>query len=574
VSLTVDLVEMSRRGLNYLTKNPQPDGTDYLLYFGGKIPEKGLPHFERCPWDCGDGTGRFLEAIEYSRRVTGFTGARDVEEGLLRNLYSFFKDDGISYCLDRPWSRFEADTWHQRGSLLALAQVYEKTGDSKAKAQMDKLLDALWKNALRKDGYMFLFYTWRDGKWLTEGPASEHSYMLPEALVRWHEASGSQKAFDLAVEIAKGCVYSKHRHFNEDGSWVFRGTQADLDKAARADFLQEDEGFKIEPEKAYLATAGHVHSRTLAIWGLILVGRRIGDKKMIDVGRNAFEYLAKHWGSSFGWFAENAVIAGQEVSEMCCLADIIGALTELADLGYTKYWNNIERYARNHLVEAQFENGPEILGVIKDNLKEKPPVVTDDSRSYKNALERLDGGFSGPIYPDDMFSYYFKSRYNPTGKRTLDISGCCSPSGSKSVYLVWNRIFDVVEDGLRVNMNFSKSDENAEVKSYRDDEGRIEVTPRKKTGNVWVKLPEWEDGKSVTVKVADQPRKFTVEDGYVKCVDVKPGQTVTVEYNLPTKKTRETVGGIAYDVAWKGDTITSLKNTTDYVPLLPRYQRG
>lgn len=572
MSLKIDLVAMARRGLNYLTTNPDSEN-DYLPYFGGKIPEKGLPYFERCPWDYGDGNGRFVESIEYCRRMTGFAGAHDVEEGVLRNLYACLEDDGLLYVPETPWSRHEAPMWSQRGSLLGLSLMYAKTGDPDIKARLAKLVDRLYSMAIRQDGHLFLMYAWRDGAWLKEGLETGYHFALPESLITCYQATGNERALELAIEIARGCAYSMHRYFEDDGTWILDATQEDLDMAARSDFLQEDEGFKLEPEKAYLVTTGHVTSRTMSMWGMIRAGKLAGDKTMTETSRNAFEYLARHWGSTFGWFAENAIIAGRECSELCSLADVVGALIELADCGHTCYWNNIERYARNHLVESQFTNGPEVLAVVGDNLKESAPAVSDGSRSYRNVLARLDGGFAGPIYPDDMFSFYFKSRYNPHATRTLDISGCCSPSGTRTVYMVWNRIFDVLPDGVRVNLNMSKSNDDAEVKSWRDDEGKVEVTLKKKAGTVRVRLPEWESGKGVNLSVGGAPRSFEVKDGYLECPDVRPGEKVILEYDLPAKKTRENVGGIDYDITWKGDTITSLVNTTDYEPLLPRYQR-
>ena len=82
---TLGLVKRAELGLNYLTRNPLPNqnpGLNYLPYFGGKIPLKGLPRFERTPWDYGDGTGRFLEALILTREMTGNKDRQEVDEGL------------------------------------------------------------------------------------------------------------------------------------------------------------------------------------------------------------------------------------------------------------------------------------------------------------------------------------------------------------------------------------------------------------------------------------------------------------------------------------------------------------
>ena len=576
MSLQIDLVEIARRGLNYLIANPDPE-RDYLPLFGGKIPEKGLPYLERFCCDYGDGNGRFIEALEYCHTMTGFSGTRGytekVEEALLRNLLACFEDDGLLYSPETPWSRHEALGWFQRAALIGLSTLFRRTGDKKIKARLAQLVDGLHRIAIREDGHAFLMYNWRDGAWVTGGDEDRHHFVMVQSLVACHEATGNEQALELAVDIAKGCAYSAHRSFGDDGAWIFGAGESDRDRAARTDFTREDEGFSIEPAMAYLVGEGHVHSRTAAIWGMIGAGKLSGDETMVEIARKAFEYLDKNWGSDFGWFAENAVIAGREVSEMCTLADVVGFLIDLADLGHTQYWNQIERYARNHLVESQFNNGPEIREAVGESLEQALPDAPDELRVYRDVLARLDGGFAGPIYPDDLFSYYFKSRYNPQATRTLDISGCCSPSGIRTAYLVWNRIFDVLPDGIRVNLNISKSTDDAEVRSWRDDEGRVDVTLKKKGGTVRIKLPQWEKGKGVKLMVAGTSRSFEVVNGYLECPDVRPGEKVTLEYDLPRRKTRDNVGGIDYEITWKGDSITSLVNTTDYVALLPRYQR-
>ena len=41
---------------------------------------------------------------------------------------------------------------------------------------------------------------------------------------------------------------------------------------------------------------------------------------------------------------------------------------------------------------------------MAENLKEKPPEIPNDSRTYRDVLERIEGGYAGPIYANDIFS--------------------------------------------------------------------------------------------------------------------------------------------------------------------------
>jgi len=117
--------------------------TGYLMYLGGKIPEKGLPYFERTPWDHLDGTGRILEALEFVRRMTRATEGAEAERGMWQVLESCCSSDGFYRAPTPVVSEHGVDIAQQRAVLLARSSRYERMGERKSLERMRCLVDAL-----------------------------------------------------------------------------------------------------------------------------------------------------------------------------------------------------------------------------------------------------------------------------------------------------------------------------------------------------------------------------------------------------------------------------------------------
>ena len=562
----IDLVARARKALNYLTTNPMRE-TGYLMYLGGKIPEKGLPYFERTPWDHLDGTGRILEALEFIRRMTGVTEGAEVERGMWHIIESCSGSDGF-YHAPTAQSKDEIDLGQHRAVLLALSSKYEKTKDKKTLERMRIVIDELWKKSVGRDGFIFVGNK-IDGcdQWSVD---AEHGYLfLTDSLVRVYETTGYERALDLAIKIVSMLVASNDRIFNDDGSFIFRGvtdkmkTQVSLTSWV----IDGKKEFMLEPEAAYVVYEGHVHSRTVVLQALSMLGGHTGQKDFVEMAARGLDWLTANHGSSFGWFAENALISGKECSEMCCLTDVLGVLLRLVDLGYENYWDLICRYTVNHLFVAQFSKTEKLMDVLEENLKLSPPVITDDSRSYERVLERFEGGFAGPIYPDDLFCYYPKSRYNSEATRTIDISGCCSPSGAKALYLVWERIFDRTDDGYTINLPLTKETPEFSVNVDRGERQTLSVRAESAC-KVKVRIPNFAQVASVRVNsasVSSEGPKNQIEFNH-------PGadREILVDYLVNIQTTDEEVGGLHYQINWLGDFIVDMRS--DYESLLNPYK--
>ena len=555
---SLDLEAHARRAINYLLTNPS-EQSNFTPYFGGKIPLKGPPRLERTGWDSGDGTGRFIEALIYMRRMTGDNSGQDVDRHLIRNLLSYFKDDGLSYRTATTWNEVEADIWAQRSCLLALSLLYQESGDKQLLAQLKKLTEALRKIAIWENDGCYLGNFWDGTQWATGTTNPGMCFVTIEGLSQSFEITGDEYFLDLAEALAKGMCHGTHRYFNDDGSFGYPDVLMGEPVAAARDSHET---------AAYEATNAHVHTRTTAIVGLIHLGIVTGNKDYIEFGKRAYDWMRSQ-SSTFGWVPENMQTAGREVSEMCCVTDMIGIQTLLAKAGYSECWDHVEQYVRNHVIESQISAAGSLSDILRDNLQSDPPDDTDEI-SYDNALGRMAGGFAGPIYPNDLFSAYPQSRTAPREQWLIDVSGCCAPSGAKALYLAWDNIVTTDSTGIWVNLAIDRDSEWVKVVSARPLEGRIEIKARTDLP-IHFRMPGWVDKHDVECRVDGTETGHDWIGEYLCCRHLIAGQELSVRYPLREFTATEHLAGLPYAVSWRGDTVVKVES--DESPVLPLYRR-
>src|SRR5205823_5992482 len=153
--------------------------------------------------------------------------------------------------------------------------------------------------------------------------------------------------------------------------------------------------------------------------------------------------------------------------ESCALTDVLQLAMALAQTGYPQYWDDVERFARNHLLGSQF---PDPAGFL-------PPTAQDGPGSHA-----LSGSFASASLPNSLLGYLV------TGTEPL-IEGCCVNSGGRALHMVWEQAVEDRPDGLYVHLGFNADRKAAEVICYEPYEGRREVRLHA-ARRVLIRLPE------------------------------------------------------------------------------------
>ncbi|MFH1005920.1 MAG: hypothetical protein V1800_00270 [Candidatus Latescibacterota bacterium] len=531
---TLDLAVRAKAALNYFIQNPDP-GAEFRPHFVANL-EADPPYLEHSEWDFGDVSSRFVEAIAYVRLMSGDASGQEVEAGLREFMCAFLDpSDGLLY---RPQSLFGphpstcsggkagAYIWDQGRALYALLAWYMSEGEDRILQHIERMICGLDRISAREnEGCFFPTEVYLgNGKW------ADHAVMwVPDGqpidqLVRYFELTDDRKALDLAQRLARSVLTRKPLTFGPDGEMVRDAHNT------------------------------HFHSRTAALVGLLRLGIVTGDEALIAFVEKAYRW-ARAQGSSYGFSLEQ--LRTPKWSETCTIADMINLAVLLAETGRNEYWEDVERFARNALAESQVLSR-DMLPQPWRNVPEKVP----GSRSYNRVPERVVGGFVGSIFPNDRF---FEADWNDG----FGISGCCTPGGTKGLYLAWSHIVTRRPGGVWINLMLSANTPWVELHAALPYQGWLSILV-KKISKVCVRIPSWAKRNTVEVTRNGAPQHLVWEDAYIVQEDLVEGDHLEVHFPVRTVQLSENVAGEDYLLHWRGFTVVGIEPAGNRMPLFQR----
>lgn len=503
---------------------------DYIPFTFGSLATES-PTLQHSRWDFGAHTGRFVSAFALARYMSGRQTGTDVESRLRSNLFDFFGQDGLSYRRDTEFTYRHANMHDQRSVLLGLTNWFMLTDDMDAKDAAVRLCHALDDIAI-KDGtpYMnrsdFWYFPsieyddgWPSQETIEMGIAIDPAHTsgrLIGPLCQLYQLTGVDVALDLAEHFATHVVeYSGA--FNDDHSFS-DGTE----------FRQ-----------------GHFHSRTTTVAGVARFAELTNNSAYLEWVRQVFEWVLDQ-GTSFGWFPGGLVENKAHQHETCTLTDIIEIGMILARNGYTQYWDVVDRFVRNHLVELQ------LLSVDAEDRTSSFPA---ENRVVQGSI----GGFAGWAAANDFVCKH---------GREYDVFACCTAAGTRALFIVWQNIVSTSGDSVAVNFLLNRGTEWVDVDSYLPHEGRVDVSANQPTGELSVRLPAWVNPAAVTVRVDGNERSSRNWDGpYCQVGELAQGETASVRFPMADRETHETAWDTEHVVTWRGNTVTSISPSGTHHPL-------
>jgi len=221
--------------------------------------------------------------------------------------------------------------------------------------------------------------------------------------------------------------------------------------------------------------------------------------------------------------------------ETCALADVIQLAIALAETAYPHYWDDVERFARNHLLASQFPPAAAFL-----------PLGARDTPGAR----ALAGSFASATLPNSLFGHLV------TGCEPL-VEGCCTGSGARALHLVWEHAVEDRADGLYVHLGFSADRKAAEVLGYEPYAGQREVrlrAPRR----VLVRLPDYARRDEAELWVDGARRDPLWRGAYADAGYLDAGQVVVLRYPLPIQTEQVEVNRQPLTVQWQGGTVLAV----------------
>ena len=524
-------VESLRLVRDYITGMTDP-ACDYLPYWL-ILPNKKPAEAAHCRVDDAELVGSWYEGLSKAIEITGCgEDTKKVAEGLRRHLMKSWGEHGLRFCEKYPWTHTVHSSFHEMGYILPAMNLITELhpDDELAEKRTSELIRGMRDLAIVRRVRTFWsgdsveenpIYEFPNDVYLKEGgfdltrhtgrgeQAIRNAVMLT-ALVRRYELKGDEVALDLAQGLAN-YVLGPSRYFSYDNQFF-----------------------------------GHVHSAVWFAEGLVKLGRLTKNENYITRGKGIYDFV-RTMTSSFGWLPEYARWhpLSEEHCETCCIRDMIMCARELIFAGFDEYWDDINHFARNQLVENQLT----YTGFIEfDN-----SLPDGNGISYHDMAARCMGGFTGGSEPNSMSLTRFRS-----------IAGCCVGTAPVALNAVVKSAIYPDGDTLVCNIPFDYETNELIMRSYIPDEGKIELEAKT---NCKAGFRIYACYKDAVLYKNGEKIEFTDK---IASAELKEGDTLTLEFNIETVAVKERVADRDYTVFYRGPDVVDITPRGEHIRL---YQR-
>ena len=530
---TLDLTAHAAFGLNGLSGTLDPKA-DYEFWFRISYDEcpPRLKHDVLSALSFAACGMKYLESFPMMMTMTGSDKYNESFNGLKNLLVSWIDTDGLLYCSvgpERAWDTVApedyANVYGQGRMMLAMMALYQMDKNDAWLELIGKMSDALCRVAIDKgeyayypynkgndtikikEGYCYTRSGWYDiDEAENEAEGRERSMFVYHqgqirALSRWYTMSGDEKALDMARKLVN--YVTKKRFWGNP----FDGPGRRDDGIDRCDWRARSVGH----DRAHFT--GHLHGHAGMLFSLAVYAKIANDTRMKEFVRAGYEYVRDFGIARLGLFGES-----------CTISDMIAIAIKLSEGGVGDYWDDVDGYIRNQMVEQQLTDPDELLRVCRLSCPEG--VSPSEEAETKAIIQQTLGVYSnlGDLGQIPGFSYQ-----------------CCTANGTEALYYAWESIVRKSgENGVQVNLLLNRASPWIDIDSYLPYEGKVVL--RNKTAR-WLsfRIPVWVDHATVKCSVNCERRSPSWIANYARIDGLHAKDTIVFTFPMDEETVNYTV---------------------------------
>jgi hypothetical protein len=529
-----DLRADAERALSYIDN--MTDRAYGYLPFWLVLPHKKPAEAEHCKVDDAELVGSWFEAVDSIEGILGRSERSEVLYNALRaHIMESWGEHGLRFHKKYPWTHTIHSSFHEMGYILPALNrlVRNDPNDKEAEMRSSELVRGMRSLVYERRVRSF---------WSGDTNESEPLYEFP------NDVYVKGRGFDFSHHTGRGeqCIRNAVSMHALVDRYVIAGDEVALDLAiGLANHL-------LGPSRYFnykFEFFGHVHSSAWIAAGLIYLGRVTETERYINAGIRIYAYI-RSMSSSYGWIPEFAQWRAPELEhcETCCIKDMILCCEELIKCGYSEYWGDLYRFARNQLTENQ--------------IKYTGYVVSDDTlpdangKTFRELGRRLIGGYTGGSEPNSISLTRFRA-----------IAGCCVGTAPIALGIVWNNTVTKENRIYTVNIHTDKETEEWSLTHSLPNEPAVTFTA-KRDMDVGFRLYDFMS--SPRLRKNGARAETELQDGMLILRDVKAGESVTLEFDMKTIEKKEFFAGREYTEIWRGGDMIDILPHGDHIRL---YQR-
>jgi hypothetical protein len=578
---TLDVAERAKLGVHAIT-GPTDPNADYEVYWIVNFalnPPRMTHDYNDWVQNCEG----LMEALPLLRLATGSTLNDQVDPVWMAGVLRSLGPDGLAYFpfKQAPWTRINTPVsylnpvWSPTGNKLdisdssidqvasvgtcqriisTLTVYYLRDRNPMWSEAIEKMIQRLSAIAVSQGDYAYLPNgSLQPGGNYGPGPmpvgymAEENSARLIQGLAQYYRVSGYEPARTLAAKLSR-YVRFHSQYYEADGTPMIGSDE-------RAWFQDYDLAFHNSAEVRH---GGHGHAHGIGLLSVLEYSATANDEEGLAFVRTGYEWMKANGSPRVGFFPE-FFMPNYGRSETCINSDMIAMALKLTDAGAGDYWDDADRWARNHFLEAQLLD-PTWARALSERSPAQPVLPNETS---DHPVERNVGAFAGWATGNDWVS---PSKYHQNC-----VMHCCTGQACRTMYYLWQHIVDFRSGSFYVNLLLNRASAWADVYSYIPYEGRVNLKFKKRCDRVLVRMPEWVvQNDEVSCRIKDRPRAIKWQGRYIILGEAEPGDVVTVKFPIAEQTIHETIGGVAYELVIRGNTVISIDPPGRNGPLYAR----
>jgi len=463
---------------------------------------------------------KFLEAIPMMRLMSGSQVNTDVEQNAWELFLENLGEDGLWYCPNRFPERHSGRGYKHTDEdyttpyanarlIFSLMYRHQLDGSDHWLEAAKRVAGGLSKIAIRKDNYAY----YPDAEY-----AFDYAYLQKSGFTSHAEPQGENEGAEGTLKFYQANQIRALARLAE-----LTGDEQALETATLIkNFIMLPKFWEPEMIPKTVGAehgqwAGHFHGHMTSFRALLEYAQVTGDQQLKEFVRYGYDFSRQFGIAAIGWspcfVGKGRMIGHKHACETCSISGFIAVAVKLSEYGLGDYWDDVDGYVRNHLVESQFvdrEYTNCFLGKSEDDLRQSAGVDWAAGDYY--------GGFQGASELTAL---------------TNGACACCSGNGSSALYYAWEAAVKELEGQTEVNLLWNRSTKSVDIKSWIPNRGEVQFHIKKPI-RLSVRIPSWVDRKLLNFATSGEqpsPQPFIVANRMV-FPDLKPGQVVTLTFPI------------------------------------------
>ena len=504
---TLDLAERAGLAVNALTGAADPEH-GYETFQCAHFHQRPAYMSRRYSGPCMQ---KPLEALPMMRAASGSAQNADYDAKMVDFVVRNIDQDGLWWMRaeGRPWQAKTLggdQVWPvaQARLISAMLAWHKYDHDEKWLRIAERLTGGLQKIALRANGRAWFHTVYTGAGWTGHPqPSEDPKPGAPVKVKATPEEPPATAWYDVGLPL---------RGFSE--WYAVSGDKKALETAHQlARFALKDSMWGGSQRRRQGVWGGHYHTITMGLMGILEYGIAAQDADVLQLVRKAYENGLSSGIPRIGFFeavrGHNTIV----FDEGCAVSDMLRIAIRLSEIGVGDYWEHVDQYVRNHLVEHQLIRRDLLEATVAAGTPRKIDPLTDETN---NVIERNIGAFSSAADPTWLYAWW---------------TMCCNANCAVGLYKGWESIIRCAGGVAQVNLLLNRASPWLDVDSYLPYEGKV-VLKNKTASKAQVRIPSQAAKAAVTCRVNGKALEPKWQGQYLVIEGLAPKDEITIEFPM------------------------------------------